>query len=108
MGQLANKSKWGWSNIEIFGSNLAKPFSINANFGFDCDTIPIVTPSILTQQVCNGGSSTAITFISDQPNTTFNWTNDQLSIGLAANGTGDIASFTALNMGTTPVTVILR
>ena len=94
----------GWSNIEIFGSNLAKPFSINANFGFDCDTIPIVTPSILTQQVCNGGSSTAITFISDQPNTTFNWTNDQPSIGLAANGTGDIASFTALNMGTTPIT----
>ena len=35
---------------------------------------------------------------------TYTWTNDDTSIGLAASGTGDIASFTATNTGTAPVT----
>ena len=35
---------------------------------------------------------------------TYTWTNDDISIGLAASGTGDIASFTATNTGTSPVT----
>ena len=34
---------------------------------------------------------------------TYTWTNDQTTIGLAASGTGDIASFTATNTGTAPV-----
>ena len=34
---------------------------------------------------------------------TYTWTNDDTSIGLAASGTGDIASFTATNTGTAPV-----
>ena len=49
--------------------------------------------------------TTAVTFTT--PNTggtvTYTWTNDQTSIGLAASGTGDIASFTATNAGTAPV-----
>lgn len=32
------------------------------------------------------------------------WANDNTTIGLAASGTGDIPSFTAINTGTTPVT----
>lgn len=36
-------------------------------------------------------------------NTTFNWSNDTPSIGLAASGSGSIPSFTAVNMGSTPV-----
>ncbi|MES2863811.1 MAG: LamG-like jellyroll fold domain-containing protein [Bacteroidota bacterium] len=35
--------------------------------------------------------------------TTFNWTNDMPSIGLAASGTGSIPSFTAINTGNTPI-----
>lgn len=33
----------------------------------------------------------------------YTWTNDSPGIGLAASGSGDIASFTAVNTGTTPV-----
>jgi hypothetical protein len=33
----------------------------------------------------------------------YNWTNNQPSIGLGASGSGNIASFTAINLGATPV-----
>ncbi len=36
-------------------------------------------------------------------NTTFNWTNDTPSIGLAASGSGNIPSFTSVNTGSTPI-----
>ncbi len=35
-------------------------------------------------------------------NTTFNWTNDTPSIGLAASGSGNITAFTAVNTGSSP------
>ena len=34
--------------------------------------------------------------------TSYTWTNDNTNIGLSASGTGDIASFSAINLGTTP------
>ena len=59
----------------------------------------------VSEVVCNGSATTAVTF--GTPNTggtvTYTWTNDDISIGLAASGTGDIASFTATNTGTAPV-----
>ncbi len=59
----------------------------------------------VSQVKCNGTSTDAITF--GTPNTggtvTYTWTNDQPTIGLAANGTGDIPSFTAINAGTAPI-----
>src|SRR5690606_15569596 len=33
----------------------------------------------------------------------YSWTNNQPTIGLAANGTGNISAFAAINTGTTPV-----
>ena len=52
-----------------------------------------------SQVVCHNGSTSVITFTT--PNTggtiSYTWTNDQPTIGLAANGTGDIPSFTAIN-----------
>ena len=36
-------------------------------------------------------------------NTTYNWTNDTPSIGLAASGSGNIPSFTGANTGSTPI-----
>ena len=53
--------------------------------------------------ICNGASTTLISFGSDVPGTTFDWANTNTSIGLAATGTGDIAAFTAVNAGTDPV-----
>ena len=76
----------------------AKTFTITVN-----PTAEVDQPT--SQVVCNNAPTAAITFTT--PNTggtvTYTWTNDQISIGLAASGTGDIASFTATNSGTAPV-----
>jgi gliding motility-associated-like protein len=58
-----------------------------------------------SQTVCNGSSVSAINFSGS--GTTYNWTNNTGSIGLATSGTGNIASFTGFNSGTTPVTANL-
>jgi hypothetical protein len=52
---------------------------------------------------CNGATTAVIPFTSPVSGTTFAWTNSDPSIGLAASGTGDIPSFTAINNGTAPV-----
>ncbi|MBK7175247.1 MAG: PKD domain-containing protein [Bacteroidales bacterium] len=59
----------------------------------------------LDQVVCNGDLTDAVAFstINTIGTTTYNWTNDLTSIGLAASGSGDIAAFTAINTGTAPV-----
>jgi gliding motility-associated-like protein len=53
-----------------------------------------------SQTVKNGSSTAAINF---NGSCTYNWVNDNPSIGLAASGTGNIASFTAVNTGSTDV-----
>lgn len=55
------------------------------------------------QTVCNGAATTAVTFTGTVAGTTFSWTNNTPSIGLAANGTGNIAAFNAVNTGAAPV-----
>ena len=52
---------------------------------------------------CNGASTAPIIFSSPEAGTTYAWTNSDPSIGLGANGVGDIPSFTATNLGTAPV-----
>ncbi len=55
--------------------------------------------------VCSNSPTAAVAFTT--PNSggtlTYTWTNDQPSIGLSGTGSGDIPSFTALNIGTSPV-----
>ncbi|MEI9921717.1 MAG: PKD-like domain-containing protein [Bacteroidota bacterium] len=65
---------------------------------------PVVT-AIANQEICNGSSTTAITFGGTA--TSFTWTNDTASIGLPASGTGNIAAFTGVNNGTSPVTATI-
>jgi gliding motility-associated-like protein len=63
-----------------------------------------ITPTVTApsnQTICTGASTTAINFTGTA--TTYNWTNSNTSIGLGANGTGDIASFVGTNNGTTPI-----
>jgi hypothetical protein len=57
------------------------------------------------QVVCNGAPVTAVTFgtLNTIGTTTYSWTNSATGIGLVASGSGDIASFTAINTGTSPV-----
>ena len=65
---------------------------------------PTPTVNAITgQTVCNNTATSAINFSGFVPGTVYNWTNNNTSIGLAANGTGSIGSFTAFNAGTVPV-----
>ncbi|WP_297085586.1 HYR domain-containing protein [uncultured Draconibacterium sp.] len=53
------------------------------------------------QELCEGEATTAINFSGNA--TSYQWTNDEPTIGLGANGTGNIPAFTAINTGNTPV-----
>lgn len=67
------------------------------------------TPSVNTeadQSYC-AGSAVPSTVFTGNAGTTFNWTNSNTSIGLAANGTGSLPAFTAVNSGSTPVTATI-
>ncbi|WP_276132228.1 PKD-like domain-containing protein [Polluticoccus soli] len=76
------------------------------NLTITVNPIPTVS-TVSNQTVCNGSSTTTVAFGGVVSGTTFNWTNNQASIGLAANGSGDISSFTAANSGTSPVTATI-
>jgi uncharacterized repeat protein (TIGR01451 family) len=58
-------------------------------------------PATPNQVKCAGELSDAVTL--NTVGVTYNWTNSNPSIGLAASGTGTIPSFTTINAGTTPV-----
>jgi hypothetical protein len=67
------------------------------------------TPTVNTvnnQVVCHNSPTTAISFTGTNA-TSYTWTNTNTSIGLAASGTGNIASFTAINTRTAPVTATI-
>ena len=78
----------------------AETFSITVN------PSTAVSP-IANQSLCNGTLTSAVTFSGSVPGTTYTWTNTNTSIGLAATGAGDIASFTAVNSGTTPSVAVI-
>jgi len=56
----------------------------------------------VANQIKNSGDLTDPVHFTGTANT-FTWTNDTPAIGLAASGTGDVASFTAVNTDTAPV-----
>ncbi|OFX74961.1 MAG: hypothetical protein A2X12_06995 [Bacteroidetes bacterium GWE2_29_8] len=60
---------------------------------------PIIN-NIANLILCNNASSSIITFSGGVAVTTYNWTNDNLLIGLGADGNGNIPSFTSINTGT--------
>jgi len=74
-----------------------KTFTITVN-----PTPDIARPG--DQTLCNNNNTTAIIFSGSVSGTTYNWVNSNTSIGLAASGSGDIASFVATNSGTTSST----
>ncbi len=78
----------------------AQTFTITVN------PTPDVVPSS-NQTLCNGDTTATIHFTGSVTGTVFNWTNTDPSIGLAGSGTGNIASFTATNSTTAPVTAVI-
>src|SRR6185436_11606319 len=59
--------------------------------------------AVNNQTVCHNTATAAVNFTGFVPGTVYNWTNNTTSIGLAASGTGNIASFTATNATAAPV-----
>ncbi|UKN01686.1 gliding motility-associated C-terminal domain-containing protein [Paracrocinitomix mangrovi] len=60
--------------------------------------VPDVNP-IADQTVCVGSNFTAVNFTGSVAGTTFDWTNTNTAIGLAASGNGNIAAFTGQTNG---------
>ena len=61
--------------------------------------------AVANQVLCNTNGTAAINFTGNMTGSTvFSWVNNTTSIGLAASGSGNIASFTATNSGVSPVT----
>ncbi|MEJ7588758.1 MAG: GDSL-type esterase/lipase family protein, partial [Ferruginibacter sp.] len=65
--------------------------------------VPTVN-DVSNQTICRGTATTSIIFGGTVSGTTYSWTNNTSSVGLAASGTGNIASFTGLNAGASTVT----
>ncbi|MBX9785666.1 MAG: T9SS type A sorting domain-containing protein, partial [Chitinophagaceae bacterium] len=71
-------------------------------FTITVNPIPSVN-TVASQVLCNGFSTAAVNFTGNVAGTTFSWTNSVPGIGLSASGTGNIASFKAINTGNSPV-----
>ena len=81
---------------------------------YGCSTKATVTvkpkPSVnsfANQSYCNGTIVPVTVPTSIVSGSTFSWTNSNTAIGLAANGTGNVPSFTATNSTTTTITATI-
>ncbi|MFN5652960.1 MAG: beta strand repeat-containing protein, partial [Flavobacteriia bacterium] len=90
-------------------------YTITANGCSATNSVVVVvnpTPTvnaITSQTLCNNATTNAVTFAStfNVSGTTYAWTNNTTSIGLAASGSGNIAAFTATNTSNAPVTATI-
>lgn len=57
------------------------------------------------KNVCIGTATNPINFSGSSASSTYSWTNNNTSVGLAASGNGNIAPFTPTNTGTAIITV---
>lgn len=69
-------------------------------FNVTINPVPVVN-AVSNQTYCAGTSVTPTAFSGVA--TSYSWSNNNTSIGLAANGTGSLPTFTPVNNGTTPV-----
>lgn len=68
------------------------------------NALPTINPAS-SQTVLNGKATKAVNFLGTA--NTFSWVNDTPGIGLPVSSTGNIASFTAVNTGSSPVTATI-
>lgn len=91
------------SSVPIFGTITVRPAG-----GTGCTFSPLSfritikpTPRSLTtppsQTVCAGSATAPVTFLANISGSSFVWSNSKPAIGIAANGSGDLPSFTATN-----------
>ncbi len=108
------------ANTQLPGNivfNSAGPQTITLDVTNECGTTSVVqnitvkpAPDVIVptnQIVCTGASTGGFTFSSILSGTTYTWTNNTPSIGLAASGNTSIPAFTAINTGALPVVAII-
>jgi hypothetical protein len=110
-GNIAPFTAQNAGNVPVTATIIVTPLFISQGvtctgtrdtFLISVNPLPDVNP-VANQLLCSGSQSTPVDFSGNVAGTTFSWTNNQPSIGLAANGTGDIPAFTAQNNGSNPV-----
>ena len=98
----------GWIALDSVALNVVSTSCPGTPRTFTITVNPTPTVnSVSNQVICNGSNTTAVAFSGAVTGTVYSWTNNTTSIGLAASGTGNIASFAAVNTGTTPVTATI-
>ncbi|WP_371067956.1 hypothetical protein, partial [Salmonella enterica] len=77
-------------------------------FNITVNPTPTVN-AVGSQTVCVNDATAAVNFVStfNVAGTTYNWTNSNTSIGLSANGSGNIPSFTGTNATNSPITGLI-
>ena len=104
---MGNAINVDWNSAGVY------TLSVSETNTYGCSGVPVsVTVTVNPvpvindppdQNVNSGSPVNAITFTGSVSGTIYRWTNDAPSIGLASSGSGNIASFTALNAGSVPV-----
>ncbi|MES2591060.1 MAG: gliding motility-associated C-terminal domain-containing protein [Bacteroidota bacterium] len=84
-----------FNTIPVSGSCL----SASASYIITIDAAPVVTASVSTLTVCNGGTAT-ISLTSSQPGTSYVWSVSQAGVSGAVPGTGPVISTTLTLTGT--------
>ena len=106
--QLANRSFTMAMNDEACNDLVVRGTNYTTTVTIEDDDVPPMNQPSNPGPYCRGATVPAITFSGNTfPGGSYRWTNNNTAIGLAASGTGDIASFTATNTGTTPLTATI-
>lgn len=117
---ITNSSSGTWSGTGVSGNMFdpsggsqavtytvgAPPCEYDSTLTIQVEPTPQVDP-ISDIVVCNNDQVPTINFSSSPGGADFSWSNNNTSIGLGANGTGDINSFTGENNGNTPQTAVI-
>lgn len=78
----------------------------SSTYTITVNPLPVVTvPANST--VCSGTTIPSFSFSSVPPGATYTWTNSNTAIGLAASGSGNVPSFTAINNTGSPFTATI-
>jgi len=114
---LTAGASWNFSfstkaDLSAFGSHIIKVWverpgdlnSLNNELTWTVNNACIEMNQPSNVSACNGTNTSAVNFTSNLANVTYTWTNSNPSIGLAANGVGNLPSFNAVNTGTAPIT----
>ncbi len=82
--------------------------STAASTGINVTVVPIAAINFISDVDVCGGSIASNIFSSNPLGANYTWTNSNTSIGLAANGIGDVPSFNGVNSTSSPITATVN